>query len=148
MVMAKEKVKTEEPDKSVPPAEQVVRDDNGRFAKGNKSGVRFPPGQSGNPKGPPKRSTNRWLWYCKYMNMNNKERNELVKDELTGSQQAALIMVEKHIAGESCESEAYTKYTVDREEGRATEHLVIGGEDALTAEECDNVREILRRNWD
>ena len=35
---------------------------------------------------------------------------------------------------------------IDREEGKAVEHLVIENENTLTDEECEDIREVLLKN--
>jgi len=103
----------------------------------------FPPGQSGNPKGPPKHRTNLWLWFCKYMNLTDKEFGKLKNSELTQSQQSALKLIEDIKDGKYSGSVRLARHVFDREEGRPTEHLVIEPEDVLSDQECDEIREAL-----
>ena len=106
---------------------------------------RWKPGQSGNPKGQPRHRTNLWTWYCKYMAMTDAETGKLDRTKLTGAQQTALRLVEKAKTGKGCGAERMARYVVDREEGRAVEHLVIAGENDLTDAECEELRSLMRK---
>ncbi|MHC4301028.1 MAG: DUF5681 domain-containing protein [Planctomycetota bacterium] len=108
----------------------------------------FKPGQSGNPKGPPKHRTNLWVWFCKYMNMTDEALTKLKKQKLTQAQQTALKLVENVKAGKYSGSERLARHVFDREEGKAIERLVIENENTLTDEECDQIREVLAKNAD
>ena len=108
--------------------------------------AKWPPGQSGNPKGSPKRRTNLWVWFCKYSALTDTEFAKLDRGQLTQAQQSALKLVENMKAGKGSGSERLARHVFDREEGRAVEHLVIEDENTLTDAECDEIREILRRN--
>ncbi|MEE9402600.1 MAG: DUF5681 domain-containing protein, partial [Desulfobacteria bacterium] len=65
----------------------------------------FKPGQSGNPKGPPKRRINLWIWFCKYMELTNAKLEKLDRDKLTQAQQSALKLVENIREGKHSGSE-------------------------------------------
>ncbi|MHC4207328.1 MAG: DUF5681 domain-containing protein [Planctomycetota bacterium] len=106
----------------------------------------FKPGQSGNPKGPPKRRCNLWVWFCKYMALTDSELEKLDRDKLTQAQQAALKLVENAKNGKYSGSERLARHVFDREEGKATEHLIIENENTLTDEECQQIREALLKN--
>jgi len=108
----------------------------------------FPPGQSGNPNGPPKRKTQLWVWLCKYMDLNDAELVKLDRTKLTQAKQYALNLVENMKSGKGPESERFARHIFDREEGKAVEHIILGSDDTLTDEECDEVREELLRNRD
>ena len=108
----------------------------------------FKPGQVANPKGPPKRRTNLWVWFCKYMEMTDAEIKKLKRPEMTQVQQAALKLAQKVKAGKYCGSERLARYIVDREEGKATEHLIIDKDNELSDEECENIRAVLRKAYD
>ena len=110
--------------------------------------AKWKPGESGNPKGPPVRRTNLWIWFCKYMELTDKQLAKLDRAKLTQAQQSALKLVENMKAGDEPGSERLARYVVDREEGKATEHLIIGNENTLTDAECDEIREVLRKNAD
>ena len=107
---------------------------------------RFKPGQSGNPKGPPVRRTNLWVWVCKYMNMTDVELKKLVKSKPTQVQQAALAIVENMKAGKYSGSQRLARDIFDREEGRAVEHIIIGDETALSDDECEEIRKMILEN--
>ena len=103
----------------------------------------FKPGESGNPKGPPRHRTNLWVWFCKYMAMTDKELARLDESKLTQSQRTALSIVRRAVEGKAAGVETLAKYVVDREEGKATEHIILGDADTLTDEECEELRALL-----
>jgi len=105
------------------------------------------PGESGNPDGPPKHRTNLWLWFCSYMSLTDTEWAKLDKSKLTASQQTALMLVQKVKSGKGCGAERMARYVVDREEGKAVEHLIIGTENELSDEECEHIRELIVKNY-
>lgn len=107
----------------------------------------FPPGQSGNPNGPPKRRTNLWLWLCSYMSLTDAELKKLDTKELTQAQQSALKLVKNMKAGKYSGSERLARHVFDREEGKAIEHIILGNDDTLTDSECDEIREELLKNY-
>jgi hypothetical protein len=106
----------------------------------------FQPGESGNPAGPPARRTQLWVWFCKYMDMTDKELAKLNRKKLTQAQQTALRLVENAKAGKYSGSERLARYVIDRDEGKAVEHLIVENENTLTDEECNEIREVLARN--
>jgi hypothetical protein len=106
----------------------------------------FQPGESGNPKGPPKRRTNLWVYFTRYMAMTDAQLTKLIRTKLTAAQQTALNLVQSAKAGEGCGAERLARYVVDREEGKAAEHLVIDKDSDLTNAECEELRELIREN--
>ncbi len=106
----------------------------------------FKPGESGNPNGPPVRRTNLWVWLCKYMALDDRKLAKLNRKKLTQAQQTALKLVENMKDGKYSGSERLARYMIDREEGKAVEHLVIENENTLTDEECEDIREVLFKN--
>lgn len=104
----------------------------------------FKPGESGNPKGPPKHRTNLWVYFTSYMGMTNAELTKLDRTKLTAAQQTALTLVQNAKSGDGCGAERLARYIVDREEGRAVEHLVIDKDTDLTDAECEELRELIR----
>ncbi len=103
----------------------------------------FQPGQSGNPDGSPKHRTNLWVYFTKYMGMTADQRAAIDRSKLTAAQETALRMVEEAVKGHGCGFERLARYIVDREEGKAAEHLIISEEDALTDEECEQLRKVI-----
>ena len=106
----------------------------------------FKPGETGNPNGPPKHRTNLWVWFTKYMNMTDARLARLNKDKLTQAQQTALTLVEKVKAGEKVGSTTMARYIVDREEGKAAEHLILDNGADLSDAECDELRKLIRED--
>ena len=47
-------------------------------------------------------------------------------------------------AGEGSGSERMARYIVDREEGKAVEHLIIDDASELTDDECEELRKLIR----
>jgi hypothetical protein len=107
----------------------------------------FKPGQSGNPKGTPKSRTNLWRYFCQYMDMSLAELTRIKRQKgLPTSKRAALILAEKFAKGEYTGSQRLARYIIDREEGKPTEYLVVGGNDnAMTHEKCDEIRKVLQK---
>ena len=127
----------------------AVRQRDGDYEVGNAKPPKehqFKPGESGNPKGPPKHRTNLWVWFCKYSNMTDAQLARLDRSKLTQAQQTALKIVEQGTSGAKPEWERMARYVVDREEGKAAEHLLIGGESELTDEECEQLKGRIRGN--
>jgi hypothetical protein len=106
----------------------------------------FKPGQSGNPKGPPRHRVNLWVWITRYMAMTQAGLDKLDREKLTAAQRTALNLVEKAMSGERSGAERMARYCIDRDEGRAVERLVINDANELTDEECDQVRQLLLGN--
>ena len=105
----------------------------------------FKPGESGNPHGSPKHRTNLWVWFCKYMGMTDVQIGRLNTDKLTQAQQTALTLVEKVKAGEKVGSTTMARYIVDREGGKAAEHLILDSSTDLSAAECAQLRAQMRQ---
>ena len=121
----------------------------GDYAVGNKKPPKerqFQPGESGNPAGPPVRRTQLWVWFCKFMDMTDKELGKLNPKKLTQAQQTALKLVENAKDGKYSGSERLARYMIDRDEGKAVEHLIVENENTLTDEECEDIREVLLKN--
>ena len=109
----------------------------------------FKPGQSGNPKGPPKRRTQLWTYFCRYMNMTDAEVKKLDRKKLTQAQQTALRLVKNAKNGKYSGSERLARHVFDREEGKPTEYLVVGdNENTLSDDECDEIRKLLQKKHD
>jgi len=106
----------------------------------------FQPGESGNPDGPPVRRTQLWVHFCKFMALTDAKLAKLNRTKLTQAQQTALKLVENAKDGKYSGSERLARYMIDREEGKAVEHLVIENENTLTDEECEDIREVLLKN--
>jgi hypothetical protein len=106
----------------------------------------FKPGQSGNPAGPPKGRTQLWLWICKYMEMTDGQLKRLVRSKMTQVQKTALKIVQSAANGEGCGSERLARYCVDRDQGKATEHLILDNDNDLSDAECDQIRDLIKGN--
>ena len=113
----------------------------GDYAVGNKKPperTRFNKGASGNPDGPPVRRTQLWVHFCKFMALTDAKLAKLNRKKLTQAQQTALKLVENAKNGKYSGSERLARYMIDREEGKAVEHLVIENDNTLTDEECED----------
>ena len=108
----------------------------------------FKPGQSGNPAGPPKRRTQLWVYINQFMEMTDAQLAKVDRETLTQAQKVALKLVENAAQGKGCESERLARYCVDRDEGKASEHLVIDKDNDLSDEECEEIRAVLRKAYD
>lgn len=106
----------------------------------------FQPGQSGNPNGPPKRRTQLWVWFCKYMEMTDAELKKVEREELTQAQQTALKLVQNAKDGKYSGSERLARYVIDRDEGKALERVAVEDNKAMSPEERERVREIFHGN--
>jgi hypothetical protein len=106
----------------------------------------FPPGQSGNPNGPPVHRIHLWSWFCKFMNLTDTELAKLDRPKLTQAQQTALKLTEDLKDGKYSGSQRLARHVFDREEGKPIEHVVIEQGDILTDEECEEIRETLENN--
>ncbi len=106
----------------------------------------FRPGQSGNPDGPPRHRTHLWLWICQYMRMTAEERAKVDRAKLTAAQETAFKIVEQAIEGKGAGSERLMRYCVDREEGKAVEHLVLDNGADLSDTECEQLRSLILKN--
>ena len=107
---------------------------------------RFNKGESGNPAGPPVRRTQLWVYFCQYMGMTDKKLGKLNRKKLTQAQQTALKLVENAKDGKYSGSERLARYVIDRDEGKAVEHLIVENENTLTDAECEDIREVLLKN--
>ena len=104
----------------------------------------FKPGESGNPKGNVKRHTHLLEYFTQYMAMTDARIDRLNRAKLTQAQQVALALVEKIKAGEKVGSTTFARYVVDREEGKAAEHLILDNGTDLSDDECDELREVIQ----
>ncbi len=89
--------------------------------------TQFKPGQSGNPKGAPIHRINLWPTFCGFMALTDAKLAKLNRGKLTQAQQTALKLVENAKDGKYSGSERLARYMIDREEGKAVEHLVLEG---------------------
>ena len=104
----------------------------------------FKPGESGNPNGQPKHRTNLWVYFTQYMAMTADERAKVDRTKLTAAQETALKMVEQAVKGKGCGFERLARYIVNREEGKAAEHLILDNSTNLSHEECEQLRVQMR----
>ena len=121
----------------------------GEYEVGNKKPPKehqFKTGESGNPKGPPKRNVQLWTYICRYMAMSGPTLNKLEPTKLTAAQQWALCIVKDTKKLRFAELDRFARYVIDRDEGRPTERFVIGDDNALTDEECEQIREELKKS--
>ena len=126
------------------PAKQGICNDVGY--KKPPEETQFKPGQSGNPAGPTKRRTQLWVYFCKYMQMTQGQLKKLDRKKLSAAQLSAIKIVENAIKGNYTGSERLARHVFDREEGKPTEYLVVGGNDnSLSDEECEEIRKVLQK---
>jgi len=104
----------------------------------------FRPGQSGNPSGPPVHRTQLWTYFCRFMAMTDAKIAKLKK--MTLSEQAALKLAKNAKLGKFSGSGRLMRYVVDRELGKPKEHVQIETADTLSDDECEVIKEILRKN--
>ena len=108
----------------------------------------FKPGESGNPKGPPIRRINLWPTLCGYMASTDAELKKLKPENLTQAQQTALKLVENAKEGKYSGSERLARYVIDRDEGKAVNHIVVEDDKGMSPEKREEVREVLRMNME
>lgn len=133
------------PDAGNLPAEQ--REEGDKVGPGHPPKEhQFQPGQSGNPDGPPKHRTNLWVYFTKYMAMTAGERAKVDRAKLTAAQETALKIVERAVNGKGCGFERLARYIVDREEGKAAEHLILDNGADLSDTECEELRSLILKN--
>lgn len=108
----------------------------------------FKPGQAANPKGPPKRRTQLWVYINQFLEMTDADLAKVDRPTLTQAQKVALKLVENATEGKDCGSERLARYCVDRDEGKASEHLVIDKDNDLSDDECEEIRAVLRKAYD
>lgn len=106
----------------------------------------FKPGESGNPKGPPKRRVQLWTYICRYMAMTESGLKKLESKKLTQAQQWALRIVKDTKQVNFAGLDRFARYIIDRDEGKPTEHLILEDETALTDEQCERIRNALQNN--
>lgn len=106
----------------------------------------FKPGEVANPKGPPAARTQLWRYFCNYMDMSDQQITTAKKKALTQSQQAAMKLVEDVKDGKFPKSSRFAQYIVDRELGKPKEHVQLDAAPTLSVDDCESIREILRRN--
>jgi len=86
----------------------------------------FKPGQSGNPKGPPKAKV--WLYkhFCQYMSMTPAQlKREAAKKNLTLSRRAALEMAKQAVGGKNWK---LWQEVIERDEGKVAQAVQMSGE--------------------
>ena len=66
--------------------------------------------------------------------------------KLTQAQQIALKLVESAKSGEGCGSERLARYCIDRDEGKAAEHLILDNDNDLSDAECQKIRDLIKAN--
>jgi hypothetical protein len=78
------------------------------------------------------------------MGLTADERAKIDRTKLTAAQETALKMVEKAVTGKGCGAERMARYIVDREEGKAAEHLILDNGTDLSDEECEELRTLIQ----
>ncbi len=109
----------------------------------------FKPGQSGNPKGPPKRRVQPWTYICRFMAMTEAQLKRVENKKLKVSEKWALRIVKGTQRLGFTTLDRFARYVIDRNEGKPTEHMFIQeDQNILTDEQCEEIRQILRRNFE
>jgi len=80
------------------------------------------------------------------MAMSEAALTKLKHEKLTAAQQWALRIVNDTKKLRFAELDRFARYVIDRDEGRPTERFVIGDDNALTDEECEQIREELKKS--
>jgi len=107
----------------------------------------FKPGESGNPAGSVKGQTHIRTYICEYMAMTPAALSAVKRrTDLTHAQKVAIKAVEQIVR----QGLAGVKWLAIRElmhydEGKPTEHVHIDREQELTEEECEEIREAIRK---
>jgi hypothetical protein len=87
-----------------------------------------------------------WVYFCQYMDMTDAKLAKLDRKKLTQAQQTALKLVENAKDGKYSGSERLAQHVFNREEGKPTEYLIVGSDDSLSDEECEQVRGLLKKS--
>jgi hypothetical protein len=108
----------------------------------------FKPGESGNPKGPPRRCVQLWTYICRYMAMTDEQLKRAEEKKLKLSEQWALRIVKDTKKVNFVGLDRFARYVIDRDEGKPTEHVLVGEENTLTDAECEEIRGLLQNHAD
>ena len=106
----------------------------------------FRPGQSGNPAGCPPARMNLWTHVVRAMTtMAEPELRAITRDKslpavVRTAARDAVQCLQKGIGGRGFD---WQRYIIDREDGKPTEHVRYEREEAMTPEECEEVRRAL-----
>jgi len=103
---------------------------------------RFQPGESGNPAGPPRRKTRLWDYLCRWLELTPAELKRAKRGkELTVAQKTAIKhaeqLMKKGITGTAWLA---VREIWNRDEGKPVEHVRYEHEEALSHEECEEIR--------
>jgi len=107
----------------------------------------FRPGQSGNPAGSVKGRTHLWTWFCQYLGFTPARLAlEKKRTDLTYAQRTAIKQVEQLLKkGLGGTAFLATREAWNRDEGKPTEHVVVENPEALSEEECEEIREAIKK---
>jgi hypothetical protein len=128
------------------PAEQGLGPKSGSVGYGKPPVEhQFPPGVSGNPDGTPRSRSNLWRHFCRWLEMSPTQLAEAAKDKkLTMAERAAIKQVRQLVAkGLAGTAWLATREAWNRDEGKPTEHVRIDQEQALSEEECEEIRRLM-----
>ncbi|MHC4623702.1 MAG: hypothetical protein ACYS4W_07345 [Planctomycetota bacterium] len=108
----------------------------------------FKPGESGNLKGPPKGRVQLWTYICRFMAMTDEQLNRAEKKKMTIAEQWALRIIKNTRKLGFATLDRFARYVIDRDEGKPTEHVLVGDENTLTDAECEEIRGLLKNHAD
>ena len=104
------------------------------------------PGESGNPKGCPTHRANLWPYFCRFLSMTPGQVLRIDRSKLTLAERTALRLAVAAAKGKRCPSDRFAKYSIDRDLGKAAEHLILDDSANLSDEECTELRKLLLGN--
>jgi len=108
----------------------------------------FRPGQSGNPSGCTHHKTHLWTYICEYFAMTRAElQRARWRKNLTMARIIALNMVDYLHQSPKLTTNAakLLRDMIERDEGKPAVRIYVDREDALSPDECDEIREALRQ---
>ena len=105
------------------------------------------PGQSGNPNGSPRARTNLWPTLCRFLGMTDAQLSRVAqRKNLRQVEHVALKIASQLREGVPRRGiGALIEHFIERDEGKPSQTVQLHEEDALSAEECEEIRQELQR---